>query len=127
MRRARGEGNETYVRHVTTVALVLLAGVSALALLAGPVLSARLLTGHGELVVLLVLAMVGMAASYIVRGLLSGQGRFGCYGAQLAADGMLRVLAAGVLFGLGIDSVMAYALVLFASPVVAVLVTTPHR
>ena len=45
-----------------------------------------------------------------------GKGRFGRYGAQLAADGILRVLAAGVLFGLGIESVTAYALVLFVSP-----------
>ena len=126
MRRARGEGNLSYVRHVTTVALALLAAVCVLAILAGPVLSSRLLTGQGELVLLLVLAMAGMAASYIVRGLLSGQGRFGRYGAQLAADGVLRVLAAGVLFGLGIDNVTAYALVLFVSPVAAVLVTTPR-
>jgi O-antigen/teichoic acid export membrane protein len=126
MRRAGGEGNRSYARHVAAVALVLLAGIAVLAILAGPVLSARLLTGHGELVVLLVLAMAGMAASYIVRGLLSGQGRFGRYGAQLAADGILRVLAAGVLFGLGIENVTAYALVLFAAPVVAVLVTTPR-
>jgi O-antigen/teichoic acid export membrane protein len=125
-RRARGEGNRSYVRHVTAVAVVLLAGVCVLAILAGPVLSARLFTGQGELVVLLVLAMAGMSASYMVRGLLSGQGRFGRYGAQLATDGVLRILAAGVLFGLGVESVAAYALVLFVTPVVAVLVTTPR-
>jgi O-antigen/teichoic acid export membrane protein len=125
-RRARGEGNRSYVRHVTAVAVVLLAGVCVLAILAGPVLGARLFTGQGELVVLLVLAMAGMSASYMVRGLLSGQGRFGRYGAQLATDGVLRVLAAGVLFGFGVESVAAYGLVLFVTPVVAVLVTTPR-
>lgn len=126
MRRARGEGNLSYVRHVTTVALALLAAVCVLAILAGPVLSSRLLTGQGELVLLLVLAMAGMAASYMVRGLLSGQGRFDRYGAQLATDGVLRVLAAGALFGLRIDNVAAYGLVLFVSPVAAVLLTTPR-
>jgi O-antigen/teichoic acid export membrane protein len=126
MRRARGDGNLSYVRHVTTVALGLLAAVCVLAILGGQVLSARLLTGHRELVLLLVLAMAGMSASYMVRGLLSGQGRFGRYGAQLATDGVLRVLAAGALFGLRIDTVTAYGLVLFVSPVAAVLLTTPR-
>lgn len=125
-RRARGEGNRSYLRHVAFVALAFLGGFTVLATLAGPVLSARLLNGHGELVVLLVLAMAGMATAYFVRGLLSGQGRFGRYGAQLAVDGILRVLAAGILFGLGINSVAAYALVVFVTPVVAVLVTTPR-
>jgi len=125
-RRARGEGNRSYVRRVGAVALVVLAGVAVVAILAGPVLSARLFTGQGELLVLLVLAMAGMCASYMVRGLMSGQGRFGRYGAQLATDGVLRVTAAGVLFGLGIQSVSAYGLVLFVTPVVAVLVTTPR-
>jgi len=126
MRRARGEGNRSYARSVAKVALALLGIFSAVALVGGPFLSSRLLAGHGELVVLLVLAMAGMAASYLVRGLLSGQGRFGRYGAQLAVDGVLRVAAAGVLLASGVENVAAYALVLFVSPVVAVLVTTPR-
>ena len=126
MRQARDEGNRSYARSVVVVALAMLAGFAVLAALAGPVLSARLLGGYGGLVVLLVLAMAGMAAAYVVRGLLSGRGRFGRYGAQLALDGVLRVAAAGVLFGAGVENVVAYALVLFVSPVVAVLVTAPR-
>lgn len=126
MRRARGEGNRSYARRVATVALAMLAGFVVVALVAGPALTTRLFAGHGELVIVLVLAMAGMAASYVVRGLLSGQGRFGRYGAQLAVDGVLRVAIAGVLFAIGVENVTAYALVLVVTPVVAVLVTTPR-
>ncbi len=127
MRRALGEGNSTYARRVATVALATLAILALLALVAGPIVSERLFAGRGELVLVLVLAMGGMAASYVVRGLLSGRGRFVRYGAQLAVDGVLRAAAAGVLFALGVRSVTAYAAVLLVTPVVAVLVTTGRR
>ena len=126
MLRTRGEGNRAYARRVAAVALTLLAGVVVVAALSGTFLSERLFAGHAELVVVFVLAMAGMACSYVVRGLLSGQGRFGHYGSQLAVDGVLRVAVAYLLFRFGVHSAVAYALVLFATPVVAVLVTTPR-
>ncbi len=57
---------------------------------------------------LLVLAMAGMAAAYVVRGLLSGDGRFGHYGTQLAVDGVTRVLAAAILYAAGVSDVLAF-------------------
>ncbi|MCR6491737.1 lipopolysaccharide biosynthesis protein [Cellulomonas sp. P24] len=127
MRRALGEGNSTYARRVIMVALAMLAIFTVIAIGAGPVVSERLFAGHSELIAVLVLAMGGMAASYVVRGLLSGRGRFVRYGAQLAVDGVLRVVAAGVLFAFGVRSITLYAVVLFVTPVVAVLVTTGRR
>jgi O-antigen/teichoic acid export membrane protein len=124
--RTRGGRNGTYTRAVVVVTLALLAGFTALAVVTGSLLSERLFTGHGSLVLMLVLAMAGMALSYLVRGLLSGQGRFGHYGAQLAVDGVLRVAAAALLYATGVQSVAAYAAILFAAPTLAVLVTTPR-
>lgn len=126
MLRTRGEGNRAYTRAVGVVAASLLAAFTVLAVVTGPLLTEQLFTGHGELVLMFILAMAGMAASYVARGLMSGQARFGHYGAQLAVDGVLRVAAAGVLYAAGVSSVTAYALILFAAPTLAVLVTTPR-
>lgn len=124
--RTRGEANGSYARAVLVVAATLLVAVAALTVTVASPLSTRLFTGHGELVLMFVLAMAGMAASYVVRGLLSGQGRFGHYGAQLAVDGVLRVAAAGALYATGVTSVAAYGAILFAVPMLAVLLTTPR-
>jgi len=126
-RRAQGQGNGPVVRVVLRIALVILAAVAVLATAGARLLSSELLHGRGELVLLLVLALVGMALSYVVRGLLSGNGFFGHYGAQLGADGVLRFGAAVVLAALGVDDPAAYGVVLVVAPVLAVLVTTPRR
>ncbi len=127
MREARGEGNRAYARRVVVVALGLLGLLAVVALVTGPLTSERLFAGHGELVVMFVLALAGMAASYVVRGLLSGRGRFGRYGAQLATDGVLRVILSGALFALGVRSITLYALVLLVTPVLAVAATAGRR
>lgn len=123
-RRARGEGNAPVVRHGALAAAALVGAVAVLGLAATAPLADRLLGGRSALVVLLVLAVAGLALAYIVRGLLAGAGRFASYGAQLAADGVLRVAGAGVLAGNGVTDVVPYALVLALSPVAAVVLTT---
>ena len=126
-RRALGQGNRPVVGTVVRVGAVVIGSVVVLALVTFPLLASELLGGRRALVLLLVLALVGMGLSYAVRGLLAGNGRFGHYGAQLAADGVLRVAAAAVLAGLGVQDPVAYGVVLVVAPVVAVLVTTPRR
>lgn len=127
-RRAQGAGNRPVVRAVLRVALWIVVAVVVLAAVGAPLLSSRLLHGRGVLVLLLVLALVGMGLSYVVRGLLSGNARFGHYGAQLGVDGVLRLGAAAVLAAAGVDDPVAYGLVLVVAPVLAVVLTTPrHR
>lgn len=123
-RRAVGLGNGPVVRQ-SLIAVGGLLAVVALAAAAGAgVLSSHLFGGKGELVPLFVLALAGMAASYVARGLLAGSGRFGPYGAQLAVDGVLRVVGAWVLMVLGSTDAVAYGAILVVAPVVAVLLTT---
>jgi len=126
-RRAQGQGNRPVVRIVLWFALVILGAVAVLAAAGASLLSSQLLHGRTALVPLLVLALVGMGLSYVVRGLLSGNGYFGHYGAQLAADGVLRFGAAAVLAALDVRDPVAYGVVLVVAPVLAVLVTTPRR
>lgn len=125
-RRAAGEGNRPVVVQGVVAAGLVLGGVAVVCAVGYPLLAAGLFAGRGALVLLLVLAMAGMALSYVVRGLLSGLGLFGRYGAQLAADGALRVAGAAVLFAAGARDPVTYGLVLVAAPVLAVLLTTPR-
>lgn len=123
--RATGTANAAALRHALRAAAVLLGAVAVVvAVLVRPI-AQHLFAGRTSLVVLLVGAMAGMAASYVARGLLSGNGRFGRYGAQLAVDGAFRVAAAVALATAGVRGPGAYAAVLVISPIVAVLLTTP--
>jgi O-antigen/teichoic acid export membrane protein len=68
---------------------------------------------------------VGLAAGYLTRGVLSGLGRFGWYGAQLGIDGGLRIAMAAGLGLAGVRSPLAYALILAVAPLVSVALTLP--
>lgn len=125
-RRAQGLGNGPVVRESLVAAAVVLGSVTVLALAGGRLLADHLYGGRGDLVVVTVLALAGMALSYVVRGLLSGNGRFRRYGAQFVVDGVLRVIGAGALWAAGVTSLLAYGLVLVVAPVAAVLLTTPR-
>ena len=78
-RRAVGQGNAPVVRQSLLTVGGLLAAVALVTAAGAGVLSSRLFGGNDELVPLFVLALAGMAASYVVRGLLAGNGRFGPY------------------------------------------------
>lgn len=123
---AAGEGNAPAVRGALVAAGGLLGLVALVCGAASPVLAERLFSGQGELVVLLVLSMAGMAAAYLVRGLLSGNGRWGHYGAQLAVDGVTRMALAGALYTAGVTNVLAFGAVMVVAPVVSVVLTTPR-
>ena len=125
-RRARGEGNAPVARQALVGAGVVLGVVVVVVSLGASVMSAQLFAGVGAMVPLFLLAMAGMAASYVLRGLLSGNGRFGRYGAQLAVDGVLRFGGALVLTAVGSSSVLAYGSLLVVAPVLAVLITVPR-
>lgn len=79
-----------------------------------------------RLTVLAVLAnMVGQALAYLSRGVAAGTERFRLYGGQLAAEGLLRVLAAAALFAAGVHSAAPFGFALALSTVVSVVVAGP--
>jgi O-antigen/teichoic acid export membrane protein len=104
---------------------ILLASLLAvLVAFAGP-LADRLFDGDRAMVWALCGAFVGLAASHLTRGVLSGRGMFGWYGAQLGLDGGLRIVLAGGLALAGVRSAAAFAFVLAVAPLAAVLLTLP--
>jgi O-antigen/teichoic acid export membrane protein len=125
VRSVSGDG----VRPVLRTAAVLTGGVLAavlvlLAVFAGP-MADNLFDGDRGMVLALGGAFTGLAAEHLTRGVLSGLGRFGWYGTQLAVDGGLRIVIAGALWLAGVHSPVAFALVLAFAPAAAVLLTLP--
>ncbi|MCL1870978.1 MAG: hypothetical protein FWF90_11275 [Promicromonosporaceae bacterium] len=88
-----------------------------------PWIADAVFSGAREIVVVVVLGLVGQAIAYYARGVLAGSGLFVRYGAQLAADGALRIVLAVVLFVLPTQSRLLYGLVLVVAPVAATLLT----
>jgi O-antigen/teichoic acid export membrane protein len=70
----------------------------------------------------LLIGIVAYYATYIARGALAGNGRFGAYGTMLAAEGIVRLLAVIVLVIIGSRSPGAFALVLVLPPIAAMAI-----
>ncbi|MFV2101511.1 lipopolysaccharide biosynthesis protein [Micromonospora sp. LOL_024] len=87
------------------------------------ILADRLFDGDRTMVAALAGALAAMAVAHTTRGVLSGLRRFRCYGTQLGLDGGLRMTLVAALAAAGVDSPVAYALVLAIAPLVAVALT----
>jgi O-antigen/teichoic acid export membrane protein len=124
-RAVAGEGVAPVLRTAALLAGGLLALLLAvLGLAAGPIAD-RLFDGDRMMVVALCGAFAGLAAEHLTRGVLSGLGRFGWYGTQLAVDGGLRIAMAAGLGLAGVRSPLAYALILAVAPLASVALTLP--
>ncbi len=128
-RRAVGDGGGPVLRRAGVLGLGLLAAVLAGCLAARPWLQGDLLRGDGAVFAALLLAVVGLAPAHLSRGALAGTGRFGAYGAQLALDGVLRLVGVVLLALAGVATAGPYGLVLGLASLLAVAVTVgdPRR
>ncbi|MGH3787374.1 MAG: hypothetical protein ACRDRG_12665 [Pseudonocardiaceae bacterium] len=90
------------VRSATVISAVLTVTVIALLLALSPLLVHRVFGGAWSLLVAALVAVAGTASVYVIRGLFSGQRRYGWYGASLAAEGLARLIPSVVLVWIGI-------------------------
>jgi O-antigen/teichoic acid export membrane protein len=90
------------VRSATVISAVLAAAVIALLLALSPLLVHRVFGGSWSLLVAALVAVAGAASVYVIRGLFSGQRRYGWYGASLAAEGLARLVPSVVLVWVGV-------------------------
>ena len=118
-RRARGVGAGPLVHRVATLGGLLLAGAIAAILILHRVLLDRLFDDEPLMLVALALAMVGFCAGHLVRGTLSGNGRFGPYARFFAAEGVLRLIGGAVLAVVGVTLAGTYGLAMGAAPLLA--------
>lgn len=122
-RRARGSGSGPLVRLATRIGAGTAAAVTAGLLLSAPLLLPLLLDGSVALLATLLVAVWALCAAHLSRGVLAGAGRFGHYGGQLGAEGLLRVGACLALVLAGVTAVAAYGLLLGGATLAAVLLT----
>ncbi|MGH4008634.1 MAG: hypothetical protein ACRDTH_10860, partial [Pseudonocardiaceae bacterium] len=90
------------VRSATVISAVLAAAMMALLLALSPLLVPRVFGGAWSLLVAALVAVAGAASVHLIRGLFSGQRRYGWYGASLAAEGLARLVPSVVLVWVGI-------------------------
>ncbi len=118
-RRAKGLGAGPLVHRVAALGGLLLMGVLILIAVFHRVLLDRLFDDEPLMLVALALAMVGFCAGHLVRGTLSGNGRFGPYSRFFAAEGGLRLLGGAVLAVAAVSAAGAFGLVMGAAPLLA--------
>jgi len=121
-RRAKGEGGGPLVKRAIVLGGMLALAVAVIAAVAyGPIVD-HLFNGRAALLGGLFIGLVCYYISYITRGTLSGNGRFGAYGILYGSEGTVRITACVVLFAIGVKSVGLYGFALAAPPIFSVLI-----
>jgi O-antigen/teichoic acid export membrane protein len=104
------------------------AGVVAAALFAGaPLLVPRVLGGSWGLLAAAIVATVGAAGVYLLRGLFAGEQRFGWYAVSLGLEGTVRLVPCVVLGLVGASDPLAYGWAFALGTGVAALLCLPGR
>ncbi len=104
------------------------AGLVAVVLLAAaPWLVPRVLGGYGSMLVAAIVAAVGAAAVYLLRGLFAGERRFGWYAASLGLEGAARLVPCVVLALAGATDPLAYGWAFALGTGIAALACLPGR
>jgi O-antigen/teichoic acid export membrane protein len=121
-RRAQGLGGAPLVKRAARLggALAVLAIVGCLAAVV-PITS-KAFNDNALLFVCLLIGIGAYYASYIARGTLSGNGRFGPYGVMLGAEGIVRLVATIALVIIGVHAPGPYGLALVLPPIIALLI-----
>jgi hypothetical protein len=91
-RRAAGLGAGVVTRCGLLVGAAYAGVVAVVLLAAAPWLVPRVLGGHWSLLAAAIVAAVGAAAVYLLRGLFAGERRFGWYAASLGLEGAVRLV-----------------------------------
>lgn len=111
------------LRHVLAYLGLATLVIAAVAVAAGPWVATTFLGGERGLVGVTAGALAALGVEYLVRGTLSGSGRFVRYGLQLAIDGVARGGLAALVALLGWGSVDSYGAVLIIAPLLAAVLT----
>ena len=118
-RRAQNLGGGPLVTRAARLGALMTGVMVVVALAASPLYVDALFHGDWWLVASLAVGLVGFAFMLLTRGTLSGNGRFRPYGTILAIDGAAKLVAALVLYEVGVETAGAYGMCIALSPFVA--------
>lgn len=120
--RANLAAERHVVRVLVAASAVALAALLGAALWLRPAITTRLFEGSDTTFAAMLLAIVGMWAAYIARGVFAGHNRYRAYGAQLAIEGCVRV-GAGVVATALAAAAGGFSLALAAAVLISVAFT----
>lgn len=118
-RRAQGLGGGPLVSRAARLGAVMTAVMVVAAVATSPLYVDGLFHGDWLLVASLPVGLIGFAVMLLTRGTLSGNGRFRPYGMILAIDGAAKLVAALVLYEVGVKNPGAYGMCIALSPFIA--------
>ncbi|MEW6471822.1 MAG: hypothetical protein AB1679_06105 [Actinomycetota bacterium] len=121
-RRAKGLGGGPLIRRATMAGGVAAAVLIALTAATGSLSLEHLFDDKVLLLVALIVALAGYYVEFLVRGILSGNGRFKAYGIIVGSEAFLRMLACLALAVVGVETVGPYGVLVGLAPVVATLI-----
>jgi O-antigen/teichoic acid export membrane protein len=118
-RRARGLGGGPLIRRATlaggAVAIALVVATAA----SGNLVLDELFDGRVLLLAGFMFGLAGYFAEHLLRGTLSGNGRFGTYGVVIGSEAVLRLAACAALAVVGVKTAGPYGLALGLAPFAA--------
>jgi O-antigen/teichoic acid export membrane protein len=122
-RRAQGIGAAPLVKRAATLGGFLALGAIIASFAALSPLSTKVFHHHAVLFVSLIIGIVAYYVTYVARGTLAGNGRFGPYGTMVGAEGAVRLLATAALFLIGVRTAGIYGLAIVLPPIAALLIS----
>lgn len=124
-RIAVGAGHGPVPRTAALVSTGLALLLATALLVLAPILLERVFAGSWGLLVATVLAVLGAAATYVLRGMFAGQRRYKWYGASMAIEGLARALPCVVLTALQVTEVSWWGYVFALGLGLSALLTLP--
>jgi O-antigen/teichoic acid export membrane protein len=121
-RRAKGLGGGPLIRRAALAGGVAAAVLIAATAATGPLSVSHLFDDKVLLLVALMVALGGYYVEFLVRGVLSGNGRFKSYGVILGSEALLRMLACFALAVVGVDTVGPFGIIIGLAPIAATLI-----
>jgi O-antigen/teichoic acid export membrane protein len=122
-RRAQGIGGGPLVRRAAVLGAILAGSVAAISAIFAKPLIDNLFHGYAWLLPALFVALACYYLAHLTRGTLSGNGRFGPYGAMHASEGLVRIGFCALLAISGSTLVGMYGIALALPPLFAVMIS----
>jgi len=124
-RTAQEDGSQPIVRIAILMAITIAIAMTLFFAALSPLIVRDVFRDNGLLQLGFLIGIVGYGTLHCTRGILSGNHRFGAYGASLAAEGTVRFIAVVALAAFGIKNVGYYGLAMGIAPLLVILPFIP--
>ncbi len=124
-RAAHNDGSQPILRIAALMAITIGLVMAAIFAALTPLFVHHVFHDNGFLQLGFIIGIIGYGFLHCSRGVLSGNHKFGAYGASLATEGTVRFIAVVALAAFGIENVGYYGLAMGVSPLIVVIPFIP--